>query len=453
MSGTPLLSSPPSERMALVSLPQQQQQQQQHLQPPPPEQALSSPTASQLVQQTPLVYPPALAKHQAVVADRDLFYDTLNKFHAALGTRLMIPTIGGKELDLHLLYVEVSTRGGLEQVIKERKWKEVTVVFNFPPTTTSASYVLRKYYITLLHHYEQVYFFGVQGQLVPPPATLPVPSPGHPPSTDNGFGNHAVEEAEPVVKRRRRRVIDPARLYGVDLGASVGHSVSGVIDGKFEHGYLVTVTVGTEKLRGVLYHMPSGSLTPQFAAVPGMASGIGFDGIRKRRRRRRKDEMPKKDPNAPKPNRSGYNFFFQEQHMRLKALHPDKDKEISRMIGELWNKQTEEERAVYQERGVKDKERYKREIEEYRERLKSEAHYEGSAAGIVDLPMQLEMDSQDQNEKLDHQAHAVAKGASHAKVVKEENAKCDVSEKNGPELNKLEEERCPGPTYEHGGNG
>jgi hypothetical protein len=56
--------------------------------------------------------------------------------------------------------------------------------------------------------------------------------------------------------------------------------------------------------------------------------------------------MPKKDPNAPKPNRSGYNFFFQEQHMRLRALHPDKDREISRLIGESWNKLTEEQRAV-----------------------------------------------------------------------------------------------------------
>ena len=35
------------------------------------------------------VYPSPLATHSEVIADRDLFYDTLNKFHAALGTRLM----------------------------------------------------------------------------------------------------------------------------------------------------------------------------------------------------------------------------------------------------------------------------------------------------------------------------------------------------------------------------
>ena len=61
------------------------------------------------------------------------------------------------------------------QVIKDRKWKEITGVFNFPRTTTSASYVLRKYYITLLHHYEQAYFFGATGYLIPPPSNFQVP--------------------------------------------------------------------------------------------------------------------------------------------------------------------------------------------------------------------------------------------------------------------------------------
>lgn len=338
---------------------------------------MSSPLPLQPQQQGQTVaYPPALAPHNTVVADRDLFYDTLNKFHASLGTRLSIPTIGGKELDLHLLYVEVSSRGGLEQVIKERKWKEVTVVFHFPPTTTSASFVLRKYYVSLLHHYEQVYFFGIQGPLVPPPiaAALPNQSPGHQ-SVDNGLTSNGgvTDNGELVIKKKRKRTQDHAQLLEADLAVPIGHAVSGVIDGKFERGYLVTVTVGTEKLRGILYHLPLGSVTPQFATVSEMAKGIVVDSVpevRRRRRRRRKDEMPKKDPNAPKPNRSGYNFFFQEQRRCLKALHPDKDKEISKMIGELWNKQTEEERAIYQERGVKDKERYKKEMEEYRGGLK-----------------------------------------------------------------------------------
>lgn len=45
------------------------------------------------------------------------------------------------------------------QVIKDRRWKEVTGAFNFPSTITSASFVLRRYYLSLLYHFEQVYYF------------------------------------------------------------------------------------------------------------------------------------------------------------------------------------------------------------------------------------------------------------------------------------------------------
>lgn len=39
----------------------------------------------------------------------------------------------------------------------------MTAVFSFPSTATNASFVLRKYYVSLLHHYEQIYFFKAQG--------------------------------------------------------------------------------------------------------------------------------------------------------------------------------------------------------------------------------------------------------------------------------------------------
>jgi hypothetical protein len=71
-----------------------------------------------------------------------------------------------------VLGVKLSILPLFKQVIKDRKWKELQVAFNFPHTTTSAAYVLRKYYIVLLHHYEQVYFLGTQGPLVPPPSRL-----------------------------------------------------------------------------------------------------------------------------------------------------------------------------------------------------------------------------------------------------------------------------------------
>lgn len=47
-----------------------------------------------------------------------------------------------------------------QQVIKDRRWKEVVLAFSFPTTMTSASFVLRKYYMALVYHFEQLYYFG-----------------------------------------------------------------------------------------------------------------------------------------------------------------------------------------------------------------------------------------------------------------------------------------------------
>lgn len=144
-------------------------------------------------------------------------------------------------------------------------------------------------------------------------------------------------------------------LAVVDPALSIGLTGTGSIEGKFEHGFLVTVTVGTEKLRGVLYHVPPLQRAPQHASVPNYAATLGAEIVISReetnargtrRKRRRNEDMPKKDPNAPRPNRTGYNFFFAEQRARLKALHPEKDRELSRMIGDAWNSLTEEEKLV-----------------------------------------------------------------------------------------------------------
>ena len=117
----------------------------------------------------------------------------------------------------------------------------------------------------------------------------------------------------------------------------------------------MTVTIGSEKLKGVLYQstqdpvrqIPQGA--PQQTPFSNRNDSVGASSVVPgvhRRRRRKKCEIKRRDPAHPKPNRSGYNFFFAEQHARLKPLHPGKDRDISRMIGELWNKITESERAV-----------------------------------------------------------------------------------------------------------
>jgi hypothetical protein len=148
-----------------------------------------------------------------------------------------------------------------------------------------------------------------------------------------------------------------------DLAASLDNDVQVIIDGKFEHGYIVTVIMGSKSTKAVLYNCTEEPAVP--TAVPHVAIDSA-EGIRPRRRRRRK-KLSTTDPNHPKPNRSGYNFFFQDQHRKLKPEYPGQDRLISKMIGERWNNLGPEDKAVYQEKGVEDKARYQRQLALYRE--------------------------------------------------------------------------------------
>ncbi|KAK1261968.1 High mobility group B protein 9 [Acorus gramineus] len=341
------------------------------------------------------VYPAALLSHEDVVRNPAAFMETLRRFHSTLGTKFMIPVIGGKDLDLHMLYVQVTQRGGLDKVVREKRWREVIAVFNFPPTTTSASFVLRKYYISLLHHYEKVYFFRLQGPLVPPEAALHAKSPPCK-ATKPGLPEtrqlqlQQLQFHHPPKKRK-------ATIASLQNGGSQNFTVIGMIDGKFEHGYLVTVKMGMETLHGVLYHaLPLGVAGAAPSPSPLMNGIVSFPSSNAEaptssrvHRRRRRGWRRFRDPTHPKPNRSAYNFFFAEKHSKLKVLYPNREREFSKMIGDSWNKLTQEERMVYQDWGMKDKERYKREMQEYKERLK-----------LIQPPLLLEAPPMKENQEL-----------------------------------------------------
>ncbi|XP_010252902.1 PREDICTED: high mobility group B protein 10 [Nelumbo nucifera] len=285
------------------------------------------------------LYPSPVAEYEEVVQNAEMFMETLKDLHRSLGTKFMVPTMGGKSLDLHRLFVEVTSRGGLEKVIRDRKWRDVITIFNFPSTITNASFVLRKYYISLLHHYEQLYFFRKNSPSIQASDSVPkspVSCTGATPSTSE-----------------KQTTTD--QLAGTSE-LSAGCRVTGIIDGKFDNGYLVTVSFGPNKLKGVLYHVPPElqmSLSSNTSTVPP-------------RRHRKRSRLALKDPSHPKPNRSGYNFFFAEHYARLKPLHHGQEKAISKKIGHLWSKLTESEKQVYQEKGLQDKERYRSEMLEYR---------------------------------------------------------------------------------------
>ncbi|KAL5542609.1 hypothetical protein UlMin_010319 [Ulmus minor] len=324
-------------------------------------------------------YPHPEATYTEVANNPILFAETLKKLHAFMGTKFMVPIIGGRELDLHRLFLEVTTRGGIDKILREKKWKQVTSVFNFPATATNATYVLRKYYNLLLYHYEQIYFFRARGWTSSSAGT---DTSGRALSTPGSAPPAVSVELSPEVHAAmlQQALLSDPRSHAVSTPApssSAQPAVVGIIDGKIDSGYLVTVTIGSEKLKGVLYQTPKDASWQMRQAQYQQTMPLTFDfasavpDAPQRRRRRKKCEIRRRDPAHPKPNRSGYNFFFAEQHARLKPLYPRRDREISRMIGELWNNIKEPEKQVYQELAVKDKERYRSEMENYRENLRA----------------------------------------------------------------------------------
>lgn len=298
-----------------------------------------------------VAYPARMVEHKAVVEDAALFRAALEKLHAHMGTKLKVPIIGGKDLDLHQLFKEVTSRGGIDKVKAENRWREVTGSFTFPATATNASFMLKKYYMSLLYHFEQLYFFGAQGwyQQESDPRTLSCVEVG--------------AETQTTQKRKRgsNAPSDPA-------SSSDAVDVDVVIDGKFEHGYIVSVIMGSKSTKAVLYNCTEEPALP----TPAPTIPINNTDLKGRlRRRRRRKKLSTTDPRHPKPNRSGYNFFFQDQHRKLKPEYPGQDRLISKMIGERWNSLSTEAKAVYQERGVQDKERYQTQLAAYREEMRT----------------------------------------------------------------------------------
>ncbi len=116
---------------------------------------------------------------------------------------------------------------------------------------------------------------------------------------------------------------------------SLGCSVTGTIDGKFDSGYLVTVNLGADQLKGVLYHIPLD------------VSKSSYSLTKPTRRSRKRSRLALRDPSRPKSNRSGYNFFFAEHYARLKPLYSGQEKAISKKIGLLSNNLTEAEKQVH----------------------------------------------------------------------------------------------------------
>ena len=80
-----------------------------------------------------------------------------------------------------------------------------------------------------------------------------------------------------------------------------------------------------------------------------------------------KPPKKKKDPNAPKAASNAYMIFCKERRSKLKKENPDLAfGKIGAKLGEIWRALTPEEKRPYEERAASDRERYRKEMENYK---------------------------------------------------------------------------------------
>jgi hypothetical protein len=97
----------------------------------------------------------------------------------------------------------------------------------------------------------------------------------------------------------------------------------------------------------------------------------------------RKSKSPKKgkkkDPNAPKKALSAYMFFAQANRDKVKKENPDATfGELGKHLGKLWSKASKSDKAKYEAKANKDKERYEKEKAKYDKNHQSSDEEESS---------------------------------------------------------------------------
>ncbi|KAJ0263955.1 hypothetical protein HA466_0023940 [Hirschfeldia incana] len=122
----------------------------------------------------------------------------------------------------------------------------------------------------------------------------------------------------------------------------IGSVVDGLIDGKFEGGYHCA--------KRPKCHPQETMKAPPSGMPPAS-----------QRRPKKKARVKTIVVDSPKHicQRSGYNFFFPGHYDWLKPEYHGKERIITKMIGRTCGNLSESEKQVYQDRGVKDVERYR----------------------------------------------------------------------------------------------
>ncbi|XP_050715559.1 AT-rich interactive domain-containing protein 2-like isoform X6 [Eriocheir sinensis] len=102
---------------------------------------------------------------EAYDREYDGFLKQLEDFHQQRGTVFKrLPRINGKGVDLYLLYVVVTARGGWQKVNSRCEWEDILEDFRLPAGCVNSATALKHIYIRYLDAYERVNFLGEDGE-------------------------------------------------------------------------------------------------------------------------------------------------------------------------------------------------------------------------------------------------------------------------------------------------
>lgn len=325
------------------------------------------------------------ATHEQVLVDRGLFQQTLDRLLTHLGIKLKMPKVGGAEVDLHLLYKEVTSLGGLDAVTARKQWVLVCDPFKFPASFTNKSFVIKKLYINSLHHYEQVYFHRRQGAVLPPPLIMP----SGPSSPKRRRLGKAVSAAvmDPLIVVPDVPSSNSGSTISCIKSLEAGTRFTGVIDCTVNHGHRITIQLPGQCLQGTLYWQSPADVTPRAGPPAGppkaapatthldedtaMSQELDSRHNMQSQGLVRAASMPGLPTlTQPRPPRTPYQFFQlgvnKEQLLQLHPGPPSDAKELlPKLMSGLWHQMTPEQHKPFVSMAIRDKARFEREWEEF----------------------------------------------------------------------------------------
>ncbi|XP_017234227.1 high mobility group B protein 10 isoform X1 [Daucus carota subsp. sativus] len=266
------------------------------------------------------------------------FYDKLTKFYQTSGLSLIFDFRETK-VNLYRFYKDVIDRGGYCQVSKDGLWDEVASSLNADSSVLVPPNQIQMLYANLFYQFEQTYYYRSpskvkEAQLLKAALTGQSFSSGKKSGGLTKKRKHSEGNDDSLVEKRAS-VQSPAHLPTGP--AHLPTEIKSVERNS-------PLQVPTEET-GVVLKTPTKAKETKKAYMKEM----------------------KKHSNAPVGFRTGYMIFLKMECERLKMIHgEDSAGQYRDMANEAWRRLSESARKPYIEASKRDKERYTREMAEFK---------------------------------------------------------------------------------------